>query len=43
MVTGNLRWQSQGQRDTSRVIYAALLAVVDTGLAIRFEHETVVP
>lgn len=43
MVTGNLRWQSRGQLDTSRVIYAALLVAVDTGLAIRFEHETVVP
>ena len=43
MVTGNLRWQSRGQRDTSRVIYAALLVAVDTGLAIRFEHETIVP
>ena len=42
MVTGNLRWHSQGQPDTSRVIYAALLVAVDTGLAIRFEHETVI-
>lgn len=43
LVTGNLRWQSKGQPDTSRVIYAALLVAADSGLAIRFEHETIVP
>lgn len=43
IVTGHFRWQSAGQPDTGRYIYAALLEAVDSGLAIRFEHETPAP
>lgn len=38
LVTGGFRWQAQGQPDTTRFIYAAVLAAVDSGLAIVFEH-----
>jgi len=40
LVTGGFRWQDSGEKDTTRYIYAALLVVVDSGLAIVFEHET---
>lgn len=43
IVTGGFRWQGSGRRDTSRYIYTALLEAVDSGLAIRFEHETLRP
>ena len=43
LVTGGFLWQSAGQPDTARFIYAALLEAVDSGLAIRFEHETARP
>ena len=40
IVTGTFRWVEQGKRDTTHWLYAALLQVIDSGLAIRFEHET---
>ena len=40
LVTGFFRWQTRSAPDTGRYIYAALLQAVDSGLAIRFEHET---
>lgn len=43
VVTGGFRWQSAGQPDTAKFIYAALLEAVDSGMAIRFEHETARP
>lgn len=43
LVTGGFRWQSAGQPDTTKFVYAALLEVVDSGMAIRFEHETARP
>jgi hypothetical protein len=43
IVTGGFRWQRSGLPDTSRYIYAALLEADDSGLAIRFEHETLRP
>jgi hypothetical protein len=43
LVTGGFRWQSAGQRDTSRFIYAALVVAQDSGMAIVFEHETLRP
>ncbi len=43
LVTGHFRWQSAAASDTSRLVYAAILQAVDSGLAIRFEHETSAP
>lgn len=43
IVTGGFKWQGPGQTDTTRYLYAALLVAVDSGMAIRFEHETVRP
>ena len=43
LVTGGFLWQSAGQPDTAKFIYAALLEAVDSGMAIRFEHETARP
>jgi hypothetical protein len=43
VVTGFFRWQARGAADTSRFTYAALLQAADSGLAIRFEHETATP
>ena len=43
IVTGGFRWQSRGQPDTARYLYAGLLQVVGSGLFIRFEHETARP
>jgi hypothetical protein len=43
IVTGGFRWQSPGQADTLRFIYAALLLAHDSGLGIVFEHETLRP
>lgn len=43
IVTGHFLWQSAGQPDTGRFVYAAVLERVDSGLAIRFEHETSAP
>ena len=40
IVTGEFRWQSAGQPDTARYLYAALLQTVGSELFIRFEHET---
>jgi len=42
LVTGFFRWQARGAPDTSRYTYAALLQTVDSGLVIRFEHETAI-
>ena len=42
LVTGFFLWQARGASDTSRYTYAALLQAVDSGLVIRFEHETAV-
>lgn len=42
LVTGFFRWQARGIPDTSRYIYAALLQAGDSGLFLRFEHETAV-
>ncbi len=43
MVTGSFQWQSAGVSDTVVGIYAALVEAVDSSMAIRFEHETVLP
>jgi len=43
LVTGGFRWARAGAHDTARFIYAALLQAVDSGMAIRFEHETARP
>lgn len=40
IVTGGFRWMEPERSDTNRFIYASLLSVVDSGLAIVFEHET---
>ena len=40
LVTGGFRWASAGASDTARYLYAAVLQATDSGLAIRFEHET---
>ena len=40
LVTGGFRWQAAGSRDTTPFIYVSLLEAVDSGLALRFEHET---
>jgi hypothetical protein len=40
VVTGGFRWTPAGRTDTLRYLYAAVLQVSDTGLAIRVEHET---
>ncbi|HET9512829.1 MAG TPA: hypothetical protein VFO95_02790 [Gemmatimonadales bacterium] len=43
IVTGTFRWVEQGKRDTTHWLYAALLQAAQSGLAIRFEHETLKP
>ncbi|MGE0439656.1 MAG: hypothetical protein AB7L66_07260 [Gemmatimonadales bacterium] len=43
LVSGGFRWLPVGGRDTTAWIYAALLERTDSGLAIRFEHETLKP
>ena len=43
IVTGEFRWQSKGQPDTVRYLYAGLLEAVGSELFIRFEHETASP
>jgi hypothetical protein len=40
LVNGGFRWQAAGSRDTTQFIYVSLLEAVDSGLALRFEHET---
>ncbi len=40
LVNGGFRWQAPGTADTVRFIYAALLVVQDSSMAIVFEHET---
>ncbi|SRR5713101_1311495 len=43
LVTGRFRWLATGATDTTQYIYAAILQTVDSGLAIRVEHETPAP
>ena len=43
LVNGGFRWQAAGSRDTAQFIYVSLLEAVDSGLALRFEHETPSP
>lgn len=43
IVTGTFRWVEQGKRDTTHWLYAALLQGIESGLSIRFEHETLKP
>lgn len=43
LVTGGFRWARPGGSDTANYLYAAILQTVDSGLAIRFEHETLRP
>jgi len=43
LVTGGFRWQAADSRDTTPFIYVSLLEAVDSGLALRFEHETPKP
>src|SRR5687768_11189051 len=43
LVTGGFRWARPGASDTANYLYAAVLQAVDSGLAIRFEHETLRP
>ena len=43
LVTGHFNWQSTATSDTGRFVYAAVLQALDSGLAIRFEHETSAP
>ena len=43
LVTGGFRWTRAGSADTARYLYAAVVQAVDSGMAIRFEHETVRP
>jgi len=43
LITGGFRWASPGARDTANYLYAAVLQAIDSGLAIRFEHETLRP
>jgi hypothetical protein len=43
LVTGGFRWTRAGAVDTMRYLYAAVLQAVDSGIAIRFEHETIRP
>jgi hypothetical protein len=40
LVTGGFKWQAVGSRDTTLFIYVSLLEAIDSGLALRFEHET---
>jgi hypothetical protein len=42
-VTGTFLWQRSGTLDTTRYRYAAFITAIDSGMAIRFEHETVLP
>ena len=43
LVTGGFRWARPGASDTANYLYAAVLQAIDSGLAIRFEHETLRP
>jgi hypothetical protein len=43
IVTGGFKWQTPGQPDTTRYVYAALVVAVDSGMSILFEHETLRP
>jgi hypothetical protein len=43
LVTGRFRWLAPGARDTTRYVYAAILEAVDSGFALRLEHETPAP
>ena len=43
LVTGQFRWQPPGSADTARYIYLSILEVTDSRMAIRVEHETLMP
>jgi hypothetical protein len=43
LVTGGFRWTTAGSTDTTRYLYAAVLQARDSGMVIRFEHETLRP
>jgi hypothetical protein len=43
LATGTLLWIEPSSGDTVPILYAALLATTDSGLVLRFEHETVLP
>jgi hypothetical protein len=43
LVSGRFRWQSAGSKDTVHFLYAGLVEAVDSGMVIRFEHETEAP
>src|SRR6266849_10564540 len=43
LVTGRFRWLARGTTDTTRYIYASILQMVDSDLAIRVEQETPAP
>ena len=43
IATGRFLWHRTGAPDTTRYLYAALLVAIDSGMAIRFEHETPLP
>ena len=43
LVTGQFRWQPRGSADTARYIYLSILEVSDSRMAIRVEHETLMP
>jgi len=43
LVTGTFKWLVPERPDTARYIYASILQAVDSGLAIRLEHETPAP
>ena len=42
-VLGEIRWLDVGARDTLRYLYVGLIRAVDSGFAIRIEHETRAP
>jgi hypothetical protein len=43
LVTGGFRWARAGASDTAHYLYAAVLQAADSGMVIRFEHETLRP
>lgn len=40
LVTGRFRWLRAANADTGRFVYLAIVQPVDSGVAIRLEHET---
>lgn len=43
LAIGRFKWLRRGTTDTLRFAYVALLTAVDSGMAIRVEHETRLP